>query len=127
MARVCDVCGKSKKSGNNVTFSHRAIKRTWTPNLRRVRVYDENGTPKRMSVCTRCLRSGLVDRNRPVNSFLTEEVEEVNVESTENETVETTDENAAVEEVAETTDSETSTEKSEEVNENEEVSETEEA
>ncbi len=119
MARVCDVCGKSKKSGNNVTFSHRAIKRTWTPNLRRVRVYDENGTPKRMNVCTRCLRSGKVDRNRPVNSFLTEEVEEVNVEATENETVETTDENTAVEEVVET--SEEVEEAVEEVNETEEA------
>lgn len=76
MSRVCEVCGKSKKSGNTVTFSHRAIKRSWTPNLRRVRVYDENGTPKRIYVCTRCLRSGLVDRNRPVSSVYTEEAVE---------------------------------------------------
>lgn len=75
MSRVCDVCGKTKQAGNKVTFSHRAIRRTWTPNLRRVRVYDENGTPKRLNVCTRCLRSGNVNRNRPVDSFLTEEVE----------------------------------------------------
>ena len=65
MARVCEVCGKSKKSGNRVTFSHRLIKRSWTPNLRRVRIYDENGTPKRAYVCTRCLRSGKVNRTRP--------------------------------------------------------------
>lgn len=65
MARVCDICGKTKKSGNIVTFSHRAIKRSWTPNLRRVRVYDENGTPKRMMVCTNCLRSGRVNRTNP--------------------------------------------------------------
>lgn len=64
MSRVCEICGKTKKSGNTVTFSHRAIKRTWTPNLRRVRVFDENGTPKRIYVCTRCLRSGLVNRYR---------------------------------------------------------------
>ncbi len=80
MSRVCDVCGKTKKSGNTVTFSHRAIKRSWTPNLRRVRVYDENGTPKRMYVCTRCLRSGLINRNQPVADAFEAPVEDVVVE-----------------------------------------------
>lgn len=61
MARCCEVCGKTKKSGNDVTFSHRAIKRTWTPNLKRVRAI-VNGSPKRIYVCTRCLRSGKVQR-----------------------------------------------------------------
>lgn len=66
MARVCEACGKSTATGNIVTFSHRAIRRTWVPNLRRVRIYDEKGTPKRAYVCTRCLRSGKVNRTRPV-------------------------------------------------------------
>lgn len=65
MSKVCEVCGKGKAAGNNVTFSHRGIRRTWTPNLRRVKVFDENGTPKRINVCTRCLRSGKVNRNKP--------------------------------------------------------------
>lgn len=65
MSKVCEVCGKGKVAGNNITFSHRGIRRTWTPNLRCVKVYDENGTPKRMNVCTRCLRSGKVNRNKP--------------------------------------------------------------
>lgn len=61
MARVCDICGKGKKSGNTVTFSHRLIKRTWSPNLRKVRAVVD-GTTKRINVCTRCLRSGKVQR-----------------------------------------------------------------
>lgn len=86
MSKVCDVCGKRKASGNNVTFSHRGIKRTWTPNLRKVRVYDENGTPKRLNVCTRCLRNGAVNRVKPasndsdVEALLNEQVEENQVE-----------------------------------------------
>ena len=68
MSKVCDVCGKRKASGNNVTFSHRGIKRTWTPNLRKVRVYDEKGTPKRLNVCTRCLRNGAVNRVKPASN-----------------------------------------------------------
>lgn len=100
MSRVCDVCGKTKNSGNNVTFSHRGIKRTWSPNLRNVRVYDENGTPKRMKVCTRCLRSGKVNRNRPVNPFFVEE--ESKTEETE----------TAVNEVSDETDTENTEETS---------------
>lgn len=70
MSRVCAICGKTKAAGNKVTFSHRGIRRTWTPNLRRVRVYDENGTPKRMYVCSRCLRSGLANRNRTNAAYM---------------------------------------------------------
>lgn len=70
MSRVCEICGKRKASGNNVTFSHRGIRRTWTPNLRKVRVYDENGTPTKMNVCTRCLRSGKVNRVKPGSQTL---------------------------------------------------------
>lgn len=61
MARVCSVCGKGKVSGNQVSHSNRHSKRTWAPNLRRVRAIVD-GAPKRLSVCTRCLRSGNVQR-----------------------------------------------------------------
>ena len=61
MAKVCEVCGKGKVSGNIVTFSNRHIKRSWKPNVQKVRVIVD-GTPKRMNVCTRCLRSKRVER-----------------------------------------------------------------
>ncbi|ABR48924.1 ribosomal protein L28 [Alkaliphilus metalliredigens QYMF] len=61
MARVCDVCQKGKVSGNQVSHSNRHNRRTWTPNLRKVRAIVK-GTPKRLKVCTRCLRSGKVER-----------------------------------------------------------------
>lgn len=79
MSRVCAICGKGQSTGNNVTFSHRGIRRTWSPNLRRVRVYDENGTPKRIKVCTRCLRSGKVNRNKPIKHVMNDNspVEEI--------------------------------------------------
>lgn len=83
MSRVCEICGKSKVAGNTVTFSHKGIRRTWTPNLRRVRVYDENGTPSRKYVCTRCLRSGLVQRNKPNESVYTES-DNATIEANEN-------------------------------------------
>lgn len=61
MARVCSVCNKGMVSGNNVTHSNRHNKRTWAPNLRRVKAVI-NGSVQRINVCTRCLRSGKVER-----------------------------------------------------------------
>jgi large subunit ribosomal protein L28 len=37
----------------------RATKRTWQPNIQRVRVIVD-GTPKRMRVCTSCIKAGKV-------------------------------------------------------------------
>jgi large subunit ribosomal protein L28 len=61
MARVCEVCNKGKVFGSQVSHSVRHSKRTWAPNLRKVRAI-VNGAPKRVSVCTRCLRTGKVER-----------------------------------------------------------------
>lgn len=61
MSKYCEVCGKGKVSGNIVTFSKRHIKRTWKPNIQKVKVCID-GTVKKMNVCTRCLRSEKVKR-----------------------------------------------------------------
>ena len=61
MASVCEVCGKGMMSGNNVSHSHVKTKRKWKPNIQRVRALVE-GKVKRVNVCTRCLRSGSVER-----------------------------------------------------------------
>lgn len=61
MASYCEVCGKKTGSGMNVSHSHLKIKRQWKPNIQRVRAVI-NGKVKRTNVCTRCLRSGKVDR-----------------------------------------------------------------
>ncbi|MBR5155640.1 MAG: 50S ribosomal protein L28 [Clostridia bacterium] len=57
----CEVCGKEMKFGIKVSHSHRRSNRTWKPNIRRVRAVVD-GTPKRVYVCSRCLRSGKVQR-----------------------------------------------------------------
>lgn len=59
MAKVCDICGKRPLTGNNVSHAHNLTKRRWLPNLQRVRA-NVNGTPKRLNVCTSCLRAGKV-------------------------------------------------------------------
>jgi len=61
MANVCAICAKGVTTGYQVSHSHIRTKRTWKPNLQRVRAI-VNGTPARIKVCTRCLRSGKVQR-----------------------------------------------------------------
>ncbi len=61
MAKYCEVCNKGIVSGNTVSHSNRKARRTWSPNVQRVRAMVD-GSPKRMYVCTRCLRSGKVSR-----------------------------------------------------------------
>jgi large subunit ribosomal protein L28 len=59
MARVCTVCGKGPVTGNNVSHANNRTKRRWYPNLQTVRVLVE-GSPKRVRVCTQCLKSNRV-------------------------------------------------------------------
>ncbi len=59
MARTCDVCGKGVQFGQNVSHANNVTKRRWEVNLQTVRAVIE-GRPKRIRVCTRCLRRGWV-------------------------------------------------------------------
>ncbi|MHB1041905.1 MAG: 50S ribosomal protein L28 [Eubacteriales bacterium] len=61
MARKCIVCGKGITVGIKLSHSHIRTKRTWAPNLQRVKALID-GTPQKVLVCTRCLRSGKVQR-----------------------------------------------------------------
>lgn len=61
MARECEICGKSRRVGNNVSHANNRSKRTFQPNLQRVKVV-VNTAAKRMIVCTRCLRSNRVKK-----------------------------------------------------------------
>lgn len=58
---TCYVCGKKKTIGNNVSHANNKTKRYFFPNLQRMKILTETG-PKRVHVCTRCLRSGLVKK-----------------------------------------------------------------
>jgi large subunit ribosomal protein L28 len=61
MARHCEICGKTGMVGANVSHAHNVTKRRWEPNLQRVRA-KVAGASKRLWVCTRCLRSGKVEK-----------------------------------------------------------------
>ncbi|MDD4774933.1 MAG: 50S ribosomal protein L28 [Syntrophomonas sp.] len=57
----CDICGKGVTFGKKYSHSHIRTNRQFKPNVQRVRVLVEK-TPTKLYVCTRCLRSGKVER-----------------------------------------------------------------
>jgi large subunit ribosomal protein L28 len=61
VAFACDLCGKGHQSGHNVSHANNKTKRVFRPNLQTVRAL-VNGTHKHIRVCTRCLRTGLVQK-----------------------------------------------------------------
>lgn len=61
MARVCDICGKGPGFGHNVSHANNKTNRRWYPNLQPVRALI-NGEVRRLRVCTRCIKSGRVQK-----------------------------------------------------------------
>jgi large subunit ribosomal protein L28 len=58
---VCDICGRHPGTGMKVSHSHRRSKRRWLPNIQKIRAVVD-GSPRRLHVCTKCLKAGKVVR-----------------------------------------------------------------
>ena len=57
----CDICGKGVTFSIKVSHSHRRSNRPVKPNVKRVKAIVD-GKPCHIYACTRCLRSGKVER-----------------------------------------------------------------
>ncbi len=68
MSKVCAVCGKGKLSGNLVSHSNRKTPTSYQANLQKVSIKHENGSVSKEYVCTRCLKSGKVEKNVKVKN-----------------------------------------------------------
>ena len=53
---TCQVCRRPGQSGNKVSHSKRHTRRRWYVNVQKATIY-EGGQPRRVTICTRCLRS----------------------------------------------------------------------
>jgi large subunit ribosomal protein L28 len=75
MSRICSVTGKrrvsgsrihrkglTKKSGGIGTHISKITKRTFKPNVQRVRIRMPGGQVKRVWVCVKALKAGLVEK-----------------------------------------------------------------
>jgi large subunit ribosomal protein L28 len=61
MSRVCSICNKGKMGGNLVSHSNIKTPHQWNANVQKVRI-NKDGSLINAYVCTRCLRSGKVNR-----------------------------------------------------------------
>ncbi len=53
---VCEMCGKKPMFGNNRSFSMRATRRMFKPNIQRVHVM-EDGKSVRKYLCAKCIKT----------------------------------------------------------------------
>ena len=61
MARECEICGKKRATGNNVSHANNRTRRVFRPNLQTIRALI-NGATRRILACTRCIRSGKIKK-----------------------------------------------------------------
>jgi large subunit ribosomal protein L28 len=59
MSRQCDVCGKGTTFGNKVSHAKNRTRRTWHPNLVRMKTMF-GGTVLTVKICARCLKSNKI-------------------------------------------------------------------
>ena len=77
MSRKCEICGRATTFGNEITRRGLAkakggvgrkitgkTRRTFKPNIQKVRAV-LNGQVRRVKVCTRCMKKGLVHKPGP--------------------------------------------------------------
>ena len=75
MSRVCEICGKAPLTGNKIIrhglakyrggiglHTTAVTRRRFLPNLQSVRAVVGNGTHKRLTVCTGCIRNGAITK-----------------------------------------------------------------
>ncbi len=56
MSRVCELCGKGKMAGHNVSHSNRKSNRTYEVNLQKTTVVVD-GKEKTVKACTKCIKT----------------------------------------------------------------------
>ena len=57
MSRICDLCGKGKQIGYNVSHANNKTKKEWLPNLQTVKIV-QDGTTKKARLCAKCIKKG---------------------------------------------------------------------
>lgn len=66
----CDITGKGKQYGSNVSFSQRHTKKVWKPNLQK-KTFELNGKKVTMKLSTQAIRTlkkqGILTSSTPQN------------------------------------------------------------
>ncbi len=56
MSRTCEICGRSKSTGKQVSFSNKKYNRTYELNLQKTTI-TVDGQEKTVKACTKCIRT----------------------------------------------------------------------
>lgn len=60
MAR-CEICDKTMQTGRKISITRSQVsrrwKRNWKPNVKKIKIKEDNGTVKTLNMCTSCLRN----------------------------------------------------------------------
>ena len=63
----CEVCRKSIQTGRKISITRsqvsRRAKKTWRPNVKKIKIIDVSGAHRTARICTHCLRAGKVTRS----------------------------------------------------------------
>ena len=62
----CAICEKGQITGHRISIERsqvsRRANRKWKPNVKKVKIVEDNGNVKSIYVCTRCMRSNKITR-----------------------------------------------------------------
>jgi large subunit ribosomal protein L28 len=61
MPSTCEICGKGRLVGRNVSHANNKSPKVSRPNLQTVKIR-RNGSTFKARVCTRCIRSGSIEK-----------------------------------------------------------------
>ena len=67
MSRICELTGKGRQVGHNVSHANNKTKRRWLPNLQTVKIITSEGDRRRVRVCTTCIKSGKIVKAPPMS------------------------------------------------------------
>ena len=56
MSKVCEICGRGKMTGHQVSFSNKKYNRTYDLNLQKATV-EVDGQEKTVKACTKCIKT----------------------------------------------------------------------
>ena len=68
MSGRCEVCKRKPMHGNNVSHSQRRTRRRFVLNVQHRHIV-ENGTPRTINICTRCMRNMMKLPNTPIDKL----------------------------------------------------------
>ncbi|MFH1830777.1 MAG: 50S ribosomal protein L28 [Pseudomonadota bacterium] len=61
MPSTCEICGKGRLVGRNVSHANNKSPKVSLPNLQNIKIA-RNGSTYRAKVCARCIRSGKIQK-----------------------------------------------------------------